>query len=271
LWVCTNLRFILPIEGVSWRVLKAIHFMTKSLVVRHLGMQDYRSVWRAMSNFTDQRDSDTADELWLVEHPPVFTQGQAGKAEHLLMPGDIPVVQVDRGGQVTYHGPGQLVGYPLIDLRRKGIGVRDLVTHTESTIVDTLAELGIEAYPKPDAPGVYVNEAKIASLGFRIRKGCSYHGLSLNVDMDLNAFQRINPCGYQGLQMLRTVDLSEDERAGSVTALEPLIVQHFTKLLDYSELSNPELPASVLQTFADVDNDPTTVSDTQSANAADQS
>ncbi len=244
--------------------------MTKSLVVRHLGMQDYRAVWRAMSNFTDQRDTDTLDELWLVEHPPVFTQGQAGKAEHLLMPGDIPVVQVDRGGQVTYHGPGQLVGYPLIDLRRKGIGVRDLVTHTESTIVDTLAELGIEAYPKADAPGVYVNEAKIASLGFRIRKGCSYHGLSLNVNMDLNAFQRINPCGYQGLQMLRTTDLSEDERADSVTALEPLIVKHFAKLLDYNDLVEPEQPASVLQLFADVDTDSTAASDDQPANVADQ-
>ncbi len=245
--------------------------MTTSLVVRHLGTRDYRTVWRAMSNFTDQRTSDTADELWLVEHPPVFTQGQAGKAEHLLMPGDIPVVQVDRGGQVTYHGPGQLVGYPLVDLRRKGIGVRDLVTHTESTIVETLAELGIEAYPKSDAPGVYVDEAKIASLGFRIRKGCSYHGLSLNVDMDLNAFQRINPCGYQGLQMVRTVDLSEDQRAGSVTALEPLIVQHFAQLLDYSELIQPELPATVLQTFADLDSDSTAESDTQSASAADPS
>ncbi|MYM63235.1 lipoyl(octanoyl) transferase LipB [Pseudomaricurvus sp. HS19] len=226
---------------------------TDTLVVRHLGMQDYRPVWRAMSNFTDQRDADTPDELWLVEHPPVFTQGQAGKPEHLLMPGDIPVVQVDRGGQVTYHGPGQLVGYPLIDLRRRGVGVRELVTQTENTIVNALAELDIQGYPKPDAPGVYVNEAKIASLGFRIRKGCSYHGLSLNVTMDLQAFLRINPCGYQGLQMVRTADLSSDPRAASVTEMEPVIARHFAGLLGYQHLSVADDPTRVLVDFADKD------------------
>ncbi len=225
--------------------------MPEQLIIRTLGRQDYEPVWRAMSNFTDQRDEDTADELWLVEHPPVFTQGQAGKQEHLLMPGDIPVVQVDRGGQVTYHGPGQLVGYPLINLRRRGLGVRELVTHTESTIVDTLAELGIKAYPKADAPGVYVDEAKIASLGFRIRRGCSYHGLSLNVDMDLAAFLRINPCGYQGLQMVRTIDLSDDPRASSISALEPLIIKHFAKLLGYETCVDAQTPASVLLEYAD--------------------
>ncbi len=227
--------------------------VTDTLVVRHLGMQDYRPVWRAMSNFTDQRDADTPDELWLVEHPPVFTQGQAGKPEHLLMPGDIPVVQVDRGGQVTYHGPGQLVGYPLIDLRRRGVGVRELVTQTENTIVNALAELDIQSYPKPDAPGVYVNEAKIASLGFRIRKGCSYHGLSLNVTMDLQAFLRINPCGYQGLQMVRTADLSSDPRAVSVTEMEPVIARHFAGLLGYQHLSVADDPVRVLVDFADKD------------------
>lgn len=229
--------------------------MPDQLIIRSLGRQDYEPVWRAMSNFTDRRDEDTVDELWLVEHPPVFTQGQAGKQEHLLMPGDIPVVQVDRGGQVTYHGPGQLVGYPLINLRRKGLGVRNLVTHTESTLVDTLAELNITAYPKADAPGVYVDEAKIASLGFRIRRGCSYHGLSLNVDMDLGAFLRINPCGYQGLQMVRTVDLSDDPRAASVSALGPLIVKHFASCLEYDACVEAENPASVLLDFADSDDD----------------
>lgn len=227
--------------------------MPDQLIIRTLSRQDYEPVWRAMSNFTDRRDENTADELWLVEHPPVFTQGQAGKQEHLLMPGDIPVVQVDRGGQVTYHGPGQLVAYPLINLRRKGLGVRDLVTHTESTLVDTLAELGIKAYPKADAPGVYVDDAKIASLGFRIRRGCSYHGLSLNVDMDLGAFQRINPCGYQGLKMVRTVDLSDDPRASTVAMLEPLIVKHFAKHLNYDTYIEAPNPASALLKYADTD------------------
>jgi len=208
----------------------------RPLIVRRLGRQDYERVWRAMSNLTDKRDAQVHDELWLVEHPAVFTQGQAGKAEHLLMPGDIPVVQVDRGGQVTYHGPGQLVGYPLIDLRRQGIGVRDLVTITENALVATLKDLGVEAYPKPDAPGVYVDEAKIASLGFRIRRGCSYHGLSLNVDMDMAPYARINPCGYQGLQMAQTSQLSGDPRAATLAGLEPLVVEHFAEQLNYREL-----------------------------------
>jgi len=208
----------------------------RPLIVRRLGRQDYKRVWRAMSNLTDKRDAQVHDELWLVEHPAVFTQGQAGKAEHLLMPGDIPVVQVDRGGQVTYHGPGQLVGYPLIDLRRQGIGVRDLVTITENALVATLKDLGVEAYPKPDAPGVYVDEAKIASLGFRIRRGCSYHGLSLNVDMDMAPYARINPCGYQGLQMAQTSQLSGDPRAATLAGLEPLVVEHFAEQLNYREL-----------------------------------
>lgn len=164
-----------------------------------------------MTEFTNQRTPDTADQLWLVEHPPVFTQGQAGKAEHLLVPGDIPVVQTDRGGQVTYHGPGQLVAYPLLDLRRLKIGVRDLVTALEQTLVATLAHYGIAAFPKADAPGVYVERAgrvdKIASLGLRVRRGCSFHGLSLNVAMDLSPFLRINPCGYQGLAMTQMQDL----------------------------------------------------------------
>ncbi len=228
-------------------------YQKDTLVVRHLGLQNYESVWRAMSNFTDQRGSEDNDEIWLVEHPPVFTQGQAGKAEHVLMPGDIPVVQVDRGGQVTYHGPGQLVAYPLIDLRRRGLGVRELVTKTENTLISTLAELGIEGYAKADAPGVYVSEAKIASLGFRIRKGCSYHGLSLNVSMDMGAFMRINPCGYQGLEMVRTEDVSSDSRASSVTQLEPMIARQFAAQLGYHHISVSDTPEQVLVDFADQD------------------
>ncbi len=173
---------------------------TERLVVRRLGTEDYATVWQRMAAFTDARDAATTDELWLLQHPPVFTQGQAGKAEHVLMPGDIPVVQSDRGGQVTYHGPGQLVGYPLIDIRRRKIGVRALVTAIETAIVHLLAQYGISAAPRPDAPGVYVgNGAKIAQLGLRVRRGCSLHGLSLNVDMDLEPFARINPCGMAGL------------------------------------------------------------------------
>ncbi len=173
-----------------------------AIIVRRLGVRDYQSVWRAMSDFTDHRDADTPDEIWLVEHPPVFTQGQAGKPEHLLAVEGIPLVQTDRGGQVTYHGPGQLVAYPLLNLRRYKLGVRDLVTLLESTLVTLLAAYGIDAYAKPDAPGVYVEGAKIASLGLRVRRGCSFHGLALNVDMDLTPFAQINPCGYAGLAMV---------------------------------------------------------------------
>ena len=180
--------------------------MAAVLGVRELGVQVYEPVWHAMQDFTNQRTADTADELWLVQHPPVFTQGQAGKAEHLLLPGDIPVVQVDRGGQVTYHGPGQLVAYPLVDVRRLGLGVRELVSRIEQSLIDLLASYGVSAEARADAPGVYVNGAKIASLGLRIRRGCSFHGLALNVDMDLQPFQRINPCGYAGLAMTQLAD-----------------------------------------------------------------
>ncbi len=171
------------------------------ILVRHLGLQPYEPVSRAMHDFTDSRDDSTQDEIWLVEHLPVFTQGQAGKAEHLLMTGDIPVIQSDRGGQVTYHGPGQQVMYVLLNLKRRKLGVRELVTLLEQTVVNTLAEYGIDAHPRADAPGVYVGEMKICSLGLRIRKGCSFHGLALNINMDLAPFQRINPCGYAGMEM----------------------------------------------------------------------
>ena len=171
------------------------------ILVRHLGLQPYEPVSQAMHDFTDSRDDSTPDEIWLVEHLPVFTQGQAGKAEHLLMTGDIPVIQSDRGGQVTYHGPGQQVMYVLLNLKRRKLGVRELVTLLEQTVVNTLAEYGIDAHPRADAPGVYVGEMKICSLGLRIRKGCSFHGLALNINMDLTPFQRINPCGYAGMEM----------------------------------------------------------------------
>jgi len=171
------------------------------LQLRELGLVDYAPTLQAMREFTDARRADDPDQLWLLQHPRVFTQGQAGKAEHILAPGDIPVIQVDRGGQVTYHGPGQWVLYLLLDLRRRNWGVRDLVNTIERSVVQLLAGYGIEAQPDPAAPGVYVDGAKIASLGLRVRRGCSYHGLSLNVDMDLEPFERINPCGYQGLQV----------------------------------------------------------------------
>ena len=177
------------------------------LVVRHLGLADYLPTLEAMRRFTAERDESTPDEIWLLQHPRVFTQGQAGKAEHLLAPGDIPVIQVERGGQVTYHGPGQLVAYLMLDLRRKKLGVRELVTAMEQALVDVLAGYGIEAAPKADAPGVYVAGDKIASLGLRVRNGCSFHGLALNVDMDMAPFQRINPCGYAGLKMVQLKDL----------------------------------------------------------------
>ncbi|MDN3555298.1 lipoyl(octanoyl) transferase LipB [Halomonas maura] len=178
------------------------------LQVHRLGRRPYEPVWRAMRDLTDGRDPGTPDQLWLVEHDPVFTQGQAGKPEHLLMPGDIPVVQTDRGGQVTYHGPGQLVLYPLLDVRRARLGVRDLVSALENAAIALLAGYGVEAHARPDAPGVYVGEAKIASLGLRIRRGASFHGIALNVDGDLSPFARINPCGYAGMAMTRLVDVA---------------------------------------------------------------
>jgi len=168
---------------------------------------DYVPVWDAMRAFTAARTSETPDELWLLSHAPVFTQGQAGKPEHLLQTADIPVVQIDRGGQVTYHGPGQLVVYLLMDVRRAGLGARELVERMEQSVIDVLAALGIAGEPQRKAPGVYVNGAKIAALGLRIRQGCSYHGLSFNIDMDLAPFARINPCGYEGMPVTQLRDL----------------------------------------------------------------
>ncbi|ROU07924.1 lipoyl(octanoyl) transferase LipB [Lysobacter enzymogenes] len=175
--------------------------------LRDLGRQPYEPVWRAMQAFTDGRDGDTPDELWLVEHDPVFTLGQAGKDEHVLMPGDIPVIHVDRGGQVTYHGPGQIVLYPLLDLRRLKVGVREYVDRIEQATIDTLAEWNIEGARRDGAPGVYVAGAKVMALGIRVRRGCTFHGLAFNIAMDLSPYQRINPCGYQGLQVTSVLDL----------------------------------------------------------------
>jgi lipoyl(octanoyl) transferase len=202
-----------------------------ALEVINLGRQEYASCWQAMSDFTNQRTPDTGDQLWLVEHPPVFTQGQAGKAEHLLFPGDIPVVQTDRGGQITYHGPGQLVAYPLLDLRRLKLGVRELVTAIEQTIVSILGHYGIDAAAKPDAPGVYVDGSKIASLGLRVRRGCSFHGLALNVDMDLSPFLRINPCGYQGLTMTQLRNLIPE--CPDMEQVQNQLVMEFARKLGY--------------------------------------
>lgn len=169
------------------------------IFVRRLGLVDYLPTFQAMQAFTEARTADTPDEIWLIEHSPVFTQGLNGKAEHLLAPGEIPVVQVDRGGQVTYHGPGQLVVYLLLDLRRRKLGVRQVVNAMEQAVITLLGDYGIYARARPEAPGVYVKGNKIAALGLRVRRGCSYHGLSLNIDMELEPFSRINPCGYQGL------------------------------------------------------------------------
>lgn len=169
--------------------------------VRHLGMQPYAIIWEKMKIFTDQRTADTPDEIWLLQHPPVYTQGQAGKAEHILNHTEIPVIQTDRGGQITYHGPGQLIAYVLIDLKRKNMGIRTLVCLLESAVINTLKTYQISANRKPGAPGIYIEEKKIASLGLRVRKGCTYHGIALNVNMDLSPFQNINPCGMRQLEM----------------------------------------------------------------------
>jgi len=191
-----------------------------------LGRVDYEPTWRAMQAFTDGRDCAAADELWFLEHPRVFTVGMNGRSEHLLATGDIPVVQIDRGGQVTYHGPGQLVVYPLLDLRRLGLGVRELVVALERAVVRLAAAHGIEAAGRRDAPGVYAAGRKLASIGLRVRRGCSYHGLALNVDVDLEPFGRIDPCGYRGLEMTRLADFGcRLDVAGAARELAPLLCQ----------------------------------------------
>ena len=208
--------------------------LSQQLVIRDLGSQDYTQVWHAMQRFTDERNEQTPDELWLLEHPAVFTQGQAGKAEHLSLPGDIPVVKVDRGGQVTYHGPGQLVVYVLLDIKRRKLGVRELVTMLEQVLIELLAQHGATANARPDAPGVYIDGKKIASLGLRVRKGCTFHGLALNVDMDLSPFNRINPCGYAGMQMIQSRDYGGPL---TISQAKTGISNIFQRLLAVSELS----------------------------------
>lgn len=207
--------------------------MSHKLVVRQYPLSEYQIVWQQMKAFTDARGEADYDEIWLVQHPSVFTQGQAGKAEHLLVPGDIPVVASDRGGQVTYHGPGQQIAYILLNVKRKAFGVRDLVNHIENALIALLHRYQIDAYAKPDAPGVYIDGKKIASLGLRIRKGCSFHGLALNVDMDLAPFQRINPCGYAGLEMTQLRDFCTDI---DFNLLQQQLIAELTQLLAYSEI-----------------------------------
>jgi lipoyl(octanoyl) transferase len=220
--------------------------MSFPLKVRRLGRQPYAATWEAMSQFTNNRGPDTPDELWLLEHDPVFTQGQAGKAEHVLAPGNIPVVQVDRGGQVTYHGPGQIVGYPLIDLRRAGVTVRELVNKIEQSLIDTLAHWNIGAERLEGAPGVYVAGAKVAALGLRVRRGCSFHGLAFNVNMDLEPYHRINPCGYKGLAVTQVLDLGGPSRLSDV---EDALVEEFCRQFGFDAEPAapilPELPARV--------------------------
>lgn len=195
-------------------------------VIRRLGLVEYEPTWRAMQRFTDERDSTTPDEIWFLEHPSVFTLGMNASRAHVLAPGDIPVVQIDRGGQVTYHGPGQLVVYPLIDLRRSGLGIRDLVTALERSVIDLAGAHGINAESRRAAPGVYVADRKLASVGIRVRRGSSYHGLAVNVRLDLEPFDRINPCGYQGLRMTQFSELGGPESVeAAAQALEPHLLR----------------------------------------------
>lgn len=202
------------------------------MIVRRPGRVPYEPTWRAMQDFTTQRDASTPDELWLVEHPPVYTLGQAGKAEHLLHVTDIPLVKIDRGGQITYHGPGQVVGYLLLDLHRRGLKVREMVNLLEQALIDCIADYGLDARRKDGAPGVYIDGAKVAALGLRVKNGCSYHGLSLNVDMDLTPFTWINPCGYSGLQTIQLKDFGVTEGPEEVA----------TRLLGHLQRHFPDVP-----------------------------
>lgn len=202
------------------------------MIVRRPGRVPYEPTWRAMQDFTAQRGAATPDELWLVEHPPVYTLGQAGKAEHLLHVTDIPLVKIDRGGQITYHGPGQVVGYLLLDLHRRGLKVREMVHLLEQSLIDCIADYGLDARRKDGAPGVYIDDAKVAALGLRVKNGCSYHGLSLNVDMDLTPFTWINPCGYSGLQTIQLKDFGVTEGPEDVA----------TRLLGHLQRHFPDVP-----------------------------
>ncbi|MDH3747119.1 MAG: lipoyl(octanoyl) transferase LipB [Gammaproteobacteria bacterium] len=210
-----------------------------AIEIRELGLTDYEPVWRAMQQFTDARNADTPDEIWFTEHKPVFTLGVNASREHLLAPGNIPVVQIDRGGQVTYHGPGQLMVYPLIDLRRAKIGVRSLVTALEQSVVDLAAEFSLQAESRADAPGVYVDGVKLASVGLRIRRGASFHGMALNVDVDLEPFSRINPCGYSELSVtdFRALGAEHD-----LELIQARLLPHFLRHLGFGEMALAETP-----------------------------
>jgi len=219
--------------------------MSAPVLVRRLGLVAYEPTWRAMQEFTDRRDASTCDEIWFAEHPPVFTLGLNAGREHVLAPGDIPVVPIDRGGQVTYHGPGQLLIYPLLDLRRKQLGARDLVVALEQTIIAYAAGFGIAAVGRRDAPGVYVDGAKLASIGLRIRRGASYHGLALNVALDLEPFQRINVCGYPGLTVTRLADLCGlSDLAAVIDGIEPHMLQKLDCSVAYSAINTAEQAVS---------------------------
>jgi len=213
-----------------------------SWIVRELGRQPYEPVWAAMEAYTEARGDNGADELWLLEHDPVFTLGQAGKPEHVLAPGDIPGVRTNRGGQVTYHGPGQIVAYPLVDLRRRKLGVRDFVCRIEQALIDTLATWDIEAARKEGAPGVYVAGAKIGALGLRVRKGCTFHGLAFNVNLDDEPFSRINPCGYQGLQVTSVLKCGGP---ATLAEVEPVLVSKLSEQLGLQPVFVPGLPAAL--------------------------
>lgn len=205
------------------------------ITFRHLGLRPYEETVARMQAFTDARDNSTPDEIWLLQHPPVFTQGLAGKAEHVLAPGNIPVVQTDRGGQVTYHGPGQLVVYFLMDLRRLNIGIRTLVSQLEQSVIATLAEYGVDAAPRQDAPGVYIAETKICSIGLRVRRGCTYHGIAFNINMDLEPFQRINPCGFRNLKLVQLADFVPQI---SVKSVGERLIPHLCKKFGYTTHSH---------------------------------
>lgn len=204
--------------------------MPQHLIVRQLGRQDYMPVWQQMQRYTEQRDGDSSDEIWLLQHPSVFTLGRNAKAEHLLDTGDIPVIPIDRGGQVTYHGPGQLIAYTLLDIRRLGMGVRQVVSAMENAVINVLHEYDIQAEARSDAPGVYVEDAKIAALGLRIRQGKCYHGLSFNLDMDMQPFSRINPCGYQGLAVTQLADHVTNL---DWSIVEQQLIRHLQQQLQY--------------------------------------
>jgi len=224
------------------------------VLIRSLGAQDYTPVWHAMRRFTDLRTAETADEIWFTEHGPVFTLGLNAAPEHLLAPGDVPVVHVDRGGQVTYHGPGQLLIYPLIDIRRAGLGVRDVVTALELSVVDLLAGKRIEARRRADAPGVYVDDRKVASVGLRIRRGASYHGMALNVDMDLEPFSRINPCGYRNLEVIDLAALGVGSSvAGARDELLGILLERLGMAGRAVHSAGGELPVQGLETVGRAD------------------